>query len=588
MWGRVSVLLALAGALAAPAGAGALTLDPIGTFSSPVYVTSDPANAHRLFVVEKAGTIQLQEGDRRTTFLDLTAAPTPPGSTGERGLLSMAFADDFETSGHFYVFYTLGGTAGTAALGDLGDLQVDEYTASGDGASLSSRRPLLTIEHSSQTNHNGGQLQLGPDGYLYIATGDGGSGGDPDGNGQNLNSLLGKLLRIDPSQGSPYAVPPDNPFVGVAGADEIWSYGLRNPWRFSFDRLTGDLLIGDVGQGLREEVDYEPDDPNLAPSNAGRGDNFGWDCREGELAYTGPPGSPSAACPMTGFTEPVFTYAHPAGCSITGGYVVRDESLVELFGRYVLVDLCAGNVGSIVPALPTATDPRLDGISVSSPSSFGEDACGRIYIAELGDGAVSRVAGDEADGCPPAEFTLTVDVTGTGTGTVDGSGISCPGDCDEDLQEGDEVTLIATPAPGSTFGGWDGDCSGTSSCELVSNGDRSVSAEFGQPEPESPPTCAREEATILAQPGKVTVGTPGVDFIVGTSGQDEIRALQGNDAICGLGAGDRLRGGGGADTVKGGRGRDRLGGGAGTDHLAGGPGRDVCVGGPGRDTKRSC
>ena len=377
---RKGVLIGLiAAALAAPTPASGATLDQIGSFSSPVFVTSDPGNADRLFVVEQGGRIILSQGGATSTFADLTSLVL---SGGERGLLSMAFATDFASSGRFYVYYT---------SRPSGDIQVDQFTASGSGVDLASRRPIITIPHPGFANHNGGQLQVGPDGMLYLATGDGGGGGDPNGNAQNLDSLLGKVLRIDPraSGSSAYAVPPDNPFVGGPGADEIWSYGLRNPYRFSFDRGTGAVAIGDVGQGQWEEVDYDPG------PNAGRGDNFGWNCREGAHTF-----STSGRCAGAGpFTEPIFEYSHASGgCSITGGYVVRDESLGDLFGRYVYADYCAGQIRSLVPGTPSASGDRSEGLSVSSPSSFGEDTCGRLYVVSHR-GPVHRLVGDAPSSC---------------------------------------------------------------------------------------------------------------------------------------------------------------------------------------------
>ena len=282
-----------------------------------------------------------------------------------------------------------------------GDLTVDEFTAAGDAADIATRRPLLRIEHSTYGNHNGGQLAFGPDGYLYIGTGDGGSGGDPFQSGQTTSSLLGKVLRIDPTPGAtPYAIPAGNPFAdGRLGAPEVWSYGLRNPWRFSFDRSTGALLIGDVGQGSREEIDY------AAQPAAGAGLNFGWNCREGGIAYS----APGALCTgASGFTDPIFDYGHSGGnCSITGGYVVRDTSLGDLYGRYLYADVCVGQVRSLIPG-PTASGDRSEGLTVSSPSSFGEDSCGRVYVTSLGNDVVSRFTGATPIDCsnvPPPPGT---------------------------------------------------------------------------------------------------------------------------------------------------------------------------------------
>lgn len=375
------------------------SLEAVGTFSSPIFVTSEPDDPDRLLVVEQNGTIKLVDHGAISTFLEF-----PPGSLstgGERGLFSVALDPGYESNGRLYVYYTLPGPPDEPTT--LGDLQIDEFTASGDSVEFSTRRPLLTVDHPVYGNHNGGQLQFGPDGYLYIATGDGGGGGDPDGNGQDLESLLGKLLRIDPDPGPtrPYTVPIGNPFVGAGTArPEIWSYGLRNPFRFSFDSVTGALAIGDVGQAEREEVDY------WAAPQAGRGANFGWNCREGLITYSGAPGSCTG---LTGYTDPIYDYRHALGrCSIAGGYVARDPGVADLYGRYVFGDLCTGEVFSLDPSQPPATDAaRIEPVTVGVPSSFGEDSCGRLYVASLQTGAVSRFTGSTA-GCslaaasPPA------------------------------------------------------------------------------------------------------------------------------------------------------------------------------------------
>ncbi len=368
-------------ALLAAAPASAATLQEVGRFASPVFVTSDPNDAKRLFVVEQGGTIRLIAGGSTNTFLDITTLTL---CCGERGLLSMAFAPDFASSGRFYVYYT---------SRPNGDIQIDEFVSSGNAVDPATRRPVLTVPHGQASNHNGGQIQFGPDGYLYIGTGDGGGGGDSFHNAQNLNALLGKLLRIDPrpSGGAPYGVPADNPFAGaVAGADEIWSYGLRNPFRFSFDRQTGALSIGDVGQNLIEEIDYEPQ------PQAGRGDNFGWSCREGSAPFAT---SDPLCVGATGFTDPIHEYSHSGGgCSVTGGYVARDPSLGDLAGRYVYSDNCDGQIRSLVPGLPRASGDRSENLNVARPSSFGEDACGHLYVASL-NGAVSRFVGDSPSTC---------------------------------------------------------------------------------------------------------------------------------------------------------------------------------------------
>ncbi|MGH2590365.1 MAG: PQQ-dependent sugar dehydrogenase, partial [Actinomycetota bacterium] len=368
----------LIGGLLAPVSAAALELEPVGDFASPTYVTSDPDDPDRLFVVEQDGRIQLSEGGGTPTpFLDIddivrSAGEMPGGN--EEGLFSIAFSPGYASDNLFYVYYTNASS----------NLVIAEFESSGDTTDPATRRQVLEIPHP-QGNHNGGQLQLGPDGYLYAATGDGGGGNDPGNNAQDLRSLLGKVLRIDPSgegEGD-YTVPGDNPFAAPAGCgappdgcDEIWSYGLRNPWRFSFDRLTGALAIGDVGQAAWEEIDYRP------PPDAGRRINFGWDCREGLHEAASASAEHCVQSPVVPFTDPVFEYEQVGGnCSITGGYVVRDPGLGDLFGRYLYADLCAGEVRSLCPAVPLAGGDRSEGIDVQTPTSFGEDAAGRVYVA---------------------------------------------------------------------------------------------------------------------------------------------------------------------------------------------------------------
>lgn len=387
----------------ATTGAAAATLEPVGAFEQPIFVTSDPSDPGRLFVTERAGRVVEVRGGKATPYADLTSLVSCCQS--ERGLLSIALPADFARSGRFYAAYT-----GKAASGGAeGDIHVDAFTPTGAGTVA--RQPIISVEHSSQPNHNGGQLQFGPDGQLYISTGDGGGGGDPLESGQSVTTLLGKVLRIDPLPGAtpPYSIPPGNPFATGPGLDEIWSYGLRNPWRFSFDRLSGDMVIADVGQGMREEVDHA-----LSPGPGavgGAGANYGWNCREGFGAY---PEAPAACGGAVGFTEPVFDYPHldpmdgsAHGCSITGGYVVRDPSLGDLYGRYLYADFCVGEIRSV--ALPAvaggrAIGDRSEGLQVASPVSFGEDSCGRLYVVS-GDEIVYRLVGATAATCSPSATT---------------------------------------------------------------------------------------------------------------------------------------------------------------------------------------
>jgi glucose/arabinose dehydrogenase len=343
----------------------------IGSFNAPVFVTAPRGDRRVQFVVEQGGRIMVVRNGRKlgTPFLDISGQVT---SGGEQGLLSMAFAPDYPTSGRFYVYFTDKG----------GDQRVVEYRRqSADRADPGSARVVLVMQ-DSEGNHNGGLLLFGPGGHLYIGTGDGGGGGDRHGsrgNAQNLGSLLGKILRIDPrpSGGRAYSVPRSNPFVSRSGArGEIYAYGLRNPWRFSFDRRNGDLSIGDVGQGDVEEIDFV---------RSGRGKNFGWRPFEGRRRYT-----PGESAP--GHVRPVIQRFHSDDyCSITGGVVVRDRNVPALYGRYVFGDYCRGRVESARLKPGRATQQRTTRLRVSSLSSFGEDARGRVYATSL-DGPVYRIA----------------------------------------------------------------------------------------------------------------------------------------------------------------------------------------------------
>lgn len=349
-------------------GRGGVELEQIGEFSSPLHVAQPPGESADIYVVEQGGRIIRVDGDRSTsTFLDISAEIS---AGGERGLLSVAFAPDFGSSGRFYVDYT----------DPDGNTKIVEYRSE-DGlrADPSSGRELLRIDQPF-SNHNGGLLAFGPDRLLYIGTGDGGSAGDPQRNAQNLSILLGKILRIDPrpdpQAGLPYRVPSGNPFAGNADVSsgargEIYSYGLRNPWRYSFDHDTGALSIGDVGQNAFEEVD-------LVREGEGRGANFGWSALEADQPFNSDQ-DPSGA------VEPVLTYPTSGGnCSVTGGYVVRDPRLTSLYGRYLYGDFCLGELRSFAarPGKPAGDDTDL-GLQIEQLSSFGEDNQGRIYATSL-------------------------------------------------------------------------------------------------------------------------------------------------------------------------------------------------------------
>jgi glucose/arabinose dehydrogenase len=356
-------------------GRGGVRLVEVGEFEQPLYVTQPPGGELDLYVVEKTGRIMrvLSGGARPVRaepFLDLRGEV----STGsEQGLLSGAFAPDFTRSGHLYVNFT----------DTEGDTRIQEFRTDPDDPSRAdpaSRRELLRIEQPFDS-HNGGLLLFGPDDQLYVGTGDGGSAGDPMRNAQDLSTLLGKILRIDPDPegGRPYGIPSSNPFVDEPGArGEIYSYGLRNPWRFSFDRVGGALSIGDVGEDSVEEVD-------LVSRSEGRGANFGWSAFEGDERFNDDQDA-------SGAIPPVLTYPLDDACSVTGGYVVRDEALTSLYGRYLYGDFCVGELRSFV-ARPgkRASDDRPLGVTVPQLSSFGQDNRGRIYAMSL-NGPVYRLA----------------------------------------------------------------------------------------------------------------------------------------------------------------------------------------------------
>jgi glucose/arabinose dehydrogenase len=371
---RVTTLLAALIALAATAApaSAAPHLTPVGSFTTPVYVTAPPADPHRLYVVEQAGRIMEVLDGRKldTPFLDITRDVK---SGGEQGLLSMAFAPDYATSGRFYVYYTAP-RAGDSTGSVITVREFRHAAGNLDLADPGSGRTVYTVDHPTNSNHNGGQLQFGPDGLLYAGTGDGGSGNDPPNNAQNPAVRLGKLLRV-------------NPLSADAANPEIYALGLRNPFRFSFDRQTGELTIGDVGQNAYEEIDF-------APARAPAGANYGWVCYEGFHKN-------GTRCDVPTRVDPVLEKAHSTTgyCAIIGGYVVRDPAIPELNGRYVYGDNCADGIRSVALARPRATDDSDTGMSVSGLTSFGEDSCGHVY-ASSGGGPVYRIDGDTFTPCP--------------------------------------------------------------------------------------------------------------------------------------------------------------------------------------------
>jgi glucose/arabinose dehydrogenase len=388
---RVPLLLALvASALvtahggASPPPAEAATLAQVGDFNRPVYVMAPPRDTRNVFVVERGGTVRLLVDGalRPRPFLDIRSlVSTSSSRESERGLLSIAFAPDYTLSGRFHVYYT--------SIAGNGDIAIDEFRRSAtdpEVADPATRRPLLAVEHSAYANHNGGQLAFGPDGALYAGTGDGGGAGDPLRSGQDPGSLLGKLLRLDPMGG---------------GATSVWSSGLRNPFRFSFDRLTGDLTIGDVGQSDVEEIDFVS-----KAAGWGRGANFGWSILEGSQRYGAGRAARADEHPA-GYVGPVVEHGHSAGwCSITGGYVVRDSALPELYGRYVYGDYCRGELWAANLAPQSSSRVGSIGLRVSGLSSLGEDGCGRLYAASI-DGPVFRLAQTGACAGPaPVPFAV--------------------------------------------------------------------------------------------------------------------------------------------------------------------------------------
>jgi glucose/arabinose dehydrogenase len=353
-------------------------------FTDPVLVTSARDGSKRLFIVEQAGRIRIISGGLTlaTPFLDLRGSIT---SGGERGLLGLAFDPQFATNHFFYVNFT-----------DInGNTAISRYTVSSN-PNVANRYGGLRILTITQpyANHNGGNIAFGPDGYLYIGMGDGGGTGDPQNRAQNLGTLLGKMLRIDvhhQAAGKRYAIPPTNPFANTTGLDEIWSRGLRNPWRWSFDRSTRQLWIGDVGQFRWEEIDRSS--PS-ATHPAGWAANYGWPALEGRACYR-----PSTGCSTTGKTPPLVVYGHSAttvtNCAVTGGFVYRGAAYPVLTGVYLFGDFCSGRIWGVSATAPSPATPTLLRGPTASPrlsiSSFGEDEAGEIYVADRGGGRIYKV-----------------------------------------------------------------------------------------------------------------------------------------------------------------------------------------------------
>ena len=350
-------------------GAAKVKLTPVVRVESPTAFATrrgDPA----LYVTEQVGRVRtVRDGNLDAQpVLDLTA---DVGSGGERGLLGIAFSPD---GTQMYVHYT----------NREGDNRVDEYAMNGNAVNIGSRRQVLAVDHPPAPNHNGGQLSLGPDGMLYLGLGDGGGAGDQGsghaegGNGQSLDTMLGKILRVDPraSAGREYTIPPDNPFAGGGGLPEIWAYGLRNPWRFTWDRETGDLWIADVGQNEWEEVDF-------VAGGRGAGTNFGWNRVEGSHQFSGQ--APADAAP------PIYEYSHSGGgCSVSGGYVYRGAKIPDLRGAYVFSDYCDSALRALIERGGKLAGQRELGVKGNQITAFGQGQDGELYVLSQGDG-VQRI-----------------------------------------------------------------------------------------------------------------------------------------------------------------------------------------------------
>lgn len=500
-----------------------LSLSPrIRGFSQPVFMTHAGDESDRLFVVEQGGTVRVVENGQvlDAPFIDVSDRIS---TGGERGLLSMAFSPNYGTNGEFYLNYT----------DENGDTVVARYQVSNNPnrAAIASEDVILSVAQDFP-NHNGGQLAFGPDGYLYIAMGDGGSGGDPNNRAQTVDTLLGKMLRIDVESNSPanppanatYRIPDDNPFLTAADPsdripDEIWAFGLRNPWRFSFDRETGDLYIADVGQGRREEV-------NVQPADSAGGENYGWSVFEGSTSF-----DDERRVTFGTLTAPVAEYDRSLGRSITGGYVYRGDVASDLTGIYLYGDFVSGRIFGTQQIDGTWQTAELLDTS-HQISSFGEDEAGNLYVADYDDGVIYAI---ESPVLPtPSEPSIP----------------------NPDSPPAPDPTSNPDPDPTPNP---------TPSAPDIPDSDRPSEPDF-RPTPD-PSSFAPQ------------VGTPANDRVQGSVNSDVIRGLGGDDTLLGGKGADRLSGGDGSDRLRGGLGRDRLRGGSGADTLKGNGGGDRLVGG---------
>ena len=388
--------------------------------SRPVLVTALPQDYDRIFIVEqRTALIKILHFNSGVidTFLHIDSLVIDSGN--ERGLLGLCFHPDYATNGYFYVHYN--NNAGNSVIARY------TVTANPDSADASSRFTILTvIQPAGQTNHKSGMIEFGPDGYLYISFGDGGSGNDPGNRAQSDTTLLGKMLRIDVDGGSPYVIPPDNPFVALPPLDEIWAKGYRNPWRWSFDRLTGDMYIADVGQNVWEEVDFQP-----ASSNGG--ENYGWRCMEGQHCT----GLSGCTCNDPLLTDPIHEYSHDIGCSITGGYVYRGCAIPEFYSLYFFAEYCSDNIwtgryDAVNDTLIEVTDrtSELDppSFTIGDISSFGEDAYGELYICDLLGGEVFKIVPNSLVDCNENAISDLCDIASGMSADTNGNNI--PDECD--------------------------------------------------------------------------------------------------------------------------------------------------------------
>lgn len=354
-------------------------------FNSPIEMTH--CGDERLFVVEQSGYIRIVVNGSTLSTPFLNIDPRVNSAGNEQGLLGLAFHPDYKQNGFFYVNYTTGNGAGSTRLSRFSVLASDSNQADPNSELI-----LLTFTQPF-SNHNGGSIHFGPDGYLYVSVGDGGSAGDPQANGQNKNTYLGKMLRLDVDAAAPY-IPASNPFVGQANVkEEIWAYGLRNAWKFSFDKIKGDLWSGDVGQNLYEEINYQP-------ASSSGGENYGWRCYEGASIFN------ASGCASSGFTDPVYVYGRSGGnCSVTGGYVYRGAQHQNLFGKFLFTDYCSGTIWATFPGTGGNWQTNALGTYLTNQyASFGEDNQGELYIAGRANGRIYTIK-DTSSCNPVAWFT---------------------------------------------------------------------------------------------------------------------------------------------------------------------------------------